>query len=73
MLLTRRIHPVLGREELTQVGGPFRRESPSSAASEEAPRRHATTLDALPYLHWQIPHMKTQEAGFCFDSPLWGP
>lgn len=73
MLLTRRIHPVLGREELTQVGGPFRRESPSSAASEEAPRRHATALDALPYLHWQIPHMETQEAGFCSDNPLWGP
>lgn len=51
MLLTRRIHPVLGREELTQVGGPFRRGAPSSAASEEAPRRHATALDALPYLH----------------------
>lgn len=50
MLLTRRIHPVLGREELTQVGGPFRRGAPSSAASEEAPRRHATALDALPYL-----------------------
>lgn len=71
MLLTRRIHPVLGREELRLVGHSGG-ESSSSAAPEGAPRRCATLPGCPTVPALADPYVEKQECWSLFCQPSLG-